>query len=94
MPWSLRILRAFLGGDVRLRGVQKFLDPEFLHAGSATYIGTQLQGSRRHAGGAADATARAVPFLDGLGVAITEIAVGLAMLLGDRLWWPLGGRAR
>src|SRR3954471_9485125 len=28
-------------------GLQKFLDPGFLHAGSPTYIGTQLQGFAR-----------------------------------------------
>src|SRR4051794_11734650 len=44
MPWSLRILRAFLGVTFVYAGLQKFLDPGFLHAGSPTYIGTQLQG--------------------------------------------------
>ena len=44
MPWSMRILRAFLGVTFVFAGMQKFLDPNFLHAGSATYIGTQLQG--------------------------------------------------
>ena len=83
MPWSLRILRAFLGVTFVYAGLQKFLDPGFLHAGSPTYIGTQLQGFAR-------ATPAAplmrllehVPWLAGIGVAITEIAVGIAVLAG------------
>jgi len=83
MPWSLRVLRAFLGVTFVYAGLQKFLDPGFLHAGSPTYIGTQLQGFAR-------ATPAAplmrllehVPWLAGIGVAITEIAVGIAVLAG------------
>jgi thiosulfate dehydrogenase [quinone] large subunit len=83
MPWSLRILRAFLGVTFVYAGFQKFLDPGFLHAGSPTYIGTQLQGFAR-------ATPAAplmrllehVPWLAGIGVAVTEIAVGIAVLAG------------
>jgi thiosulfate dehydrogenase [quinone] large subunit len=83
MPWSLRILRAFLGVTFVYAGLQKFLDPGFLHAGSPTYIGTQLQGFAR-------ATPAAplmrllehVPWLAGIGVAVTEIAVGIAVLAG------------
>ena len=31
MPWSIRTLRAFLGVTFVFAGVQKFLDPNFLH---------------------------------------------------------------
>lgn len=83
MPWSLRILRAFLGVTFVYAGLQRFLDPGFLHAGSPTYIGTQLEGFAR-------ATSPAplrrmlehVPWLVGIGVAVTEIAVGIAVLAG------------
>jgi thiosulfate dehydrogenase [quinone] large subunit len=83
MPWSLRILRAFLGVTFVYAGLQKFLDPGFLHAGSPTYIGTQLEGFAR-------ATPAAplmrllehAPWLVGIGVAVTEIAVGIAVLAG------------
>jgi uncharacterized membrane protein YphA (DoxX/SURF4 family) len=44
MTWPLRILRAFLGVTFLYAGIQKFMDPGFLHAGSQTYIGTQLRG--------------------------------------------------
>ena len=44
MPWSIRILRAFLGVTFVFAGVQKFLDPNFLRPGGGDYIGTQLDG--------------------------------------------------
>jgi thiosulfate dehydrogenase [quinone] large subunit len=83
MPWSLRILRAFLGVTFVYAGLQKFFDPGFLHAGSPTYIGTQLEGFAR-------ATPVAplmrllehVPWLVGVVVAVTELAVGIAVLAG------------
>ncbi len=83
MPWSLRILRAFLGVTFVYAGLQKFLDPGFLHAGSPTYIGTQLAGFAR--GTPAAPLMRVlehVPWLVGVGVAITELAVGIAVLAG------------
>lgn len=64
-------------------GVQKFLDRGFLHAGSPTYIGTQLRGFA--VGTPAAPLMRLLdraPFLVGIGVALTEIAVGLAVLVG------------
>jgi thiosulfate dehydrogenase [quinone] large subunit len=83
MPWSMRILRAFLGGTFVFAGVQKFLDPNFLHAGSGTYIGAQLQGFA-HATPVAPLMSLLAkfPMVTGIGVAITEIAVGLGTLLG------------
>src|SRR5215467_10289433 len=44
MPWAIRILRAFLGATFLFAGIQKFLDPNFLHRGGGDYIGTQLTG--------------------------------------------------
>src|SRR5438128_5252022 len=41
--WPLRILRAFLGGTFVYAGIQKLGDPNFLHAGTPDYIGSQLQ---------------------------------------------------
>ena len=83
MPWSMRILRAFLGGTFVFAGVQKFLDPNFLHAGSGTYIGTQLQGFAHGTPVAPLMNLLAkFPMVTGVGIAITEIAVGLGTLLG------------
>src|SRR6266436_3383209 len=42
--WGLRVLRAFLGATFAFAGFQKFLDPNFLHPRSPSYIGQQLQG--------------------------------------------------
>jgi len=83
MPWSLRILRAFLGVTFLYAGLQKFLDPGFLHAGSPTYIGTQLEGFARATPAAPlMRVLEHVPWLAGIGVAVTEIAVGIAVLAG------------
>jgi thiosulfate dehydrogenase (quinone) large subunit len=83
LPWSIRILRAFLGGTFLFAGIQKFLDPNFLRPGGGDYIGTQLTGF-------ADRTPAAplmrflehAPRLAGAGIAVLEIAVGLGTLLG------------
>jgi len=83
MPWSLRILRAFLGVTFVYAGLQKFLDPGFLHAGSPTYIGTQLQGFATGTPAAPLMRLLAhVPVVVGIGVALTELAVGIAVLAG------------
>jgi thiosulfate dehydrogenase [quinone] large subunit len=83
MPWSLRILRAFLGVTFVYAGLQKFLDPGFLHAGSPTYIGTQLEGFARATPAAPLMRLLAhAPLLVGIGVAVTELAVGIAVLAG------------
>jgi thiosulfate dehydrogenase [quinone] large subunit len=63
--------------------MQKFLDPGFLHTGSPTYIGTQLRGFA--VGTPAAPLMRLLehaPVLVGIGVALTEIAVGVAVLVG------------
>jgi thiosulfate dehydrogenase (quinone) large subunit len=83
MTWPLRILRAFLGVTFLYAGIQKFMDPGFLHAGSQTYIGTQLRGFA--VGTPAAPLMRLLdraPTLVGIGVALIEIAVGLGVLVG------------
>jgi thiosulfate dehydrogenase [quinone] large subunit len=83
MPWSIRILRAFLGITFVFAGVQKFLDPNFFRAGGGDYIGTQLAG---FATGTPAAPLMRVlehaPVLTGIAIALVEIAVGLGTLAG------------
>ena len=81
--WPLRILRAFLGGTFLYAGLQKFLDPNFLHAGTPDYVGTQVQAF------AAGSPIRPVlllldhvAVLAGVGVALTEVATGVGTLFG------------
>lgn len=82
-PWSLRILRAWLGVTFVYAGINKLADPGFLTAGSPTYIGTQLQGFAQGSPLAPLLNFVAkFPTLTGLGMAGTEILVGLATLLG------------
>jgi thiosulfate dehydrogenase (quinone) large subunit len=83
MPWAIRILRAFLGATFLFAGIQKFLDPNFLHAGGGDYIGTQLAGFAN--GTPAAPLMRFLehaPVLAGVAIAVLEIAVGLGTLLG------------
>jgi len=64
-------------------GLQKFLDPGFLHAGSPTYLGTQLQGFATGTPAAPLMRLLAhMPVVVGIGVALTELAVGIAVLAG------------
>jgi thiosulfate dehydrogenase [quinone] large subunit len=83
MRWSVRILRGFLGVTFLFAGAQKLLDPNFLNRRGADYIGTQLNG---FANGSPVATLLHVlgkaPLLTGVGIAIVEIAIGVATLLG------------
>src|SRR6266513_3044162 len=80
MPWSIRILRAFLGITFVFAGVQKFLDPNFFRPGGGDYIGTQLAG---FATGTPAAPLMRVlehaPVLTGIAIALVEIAVGLGV---------------
>lgn len=82
-PWVLRILRAFLGITFLYAGLQKFLDPNYLHSGSPDFIGSQLQS---FAQGSPIAPVlhllNTLPVLTGVGVAVLETAVGIATLLG------------
>lgn len=83
MPWSLRLLRAFLGVTFVFAGAQKLFDPNFLKAGSPDYIGTQLRGFAQGTPVAPLMTFLAhVPVLTGIGIAVVEIAVGIGTLLG------------
>jgi thiosulfate dehydrogenase [quinone] large subunit len=83
LPWSIRILRAFLGVTFLFAGAQKLFDPNFLHAGSATFIGTQLHAfGRGTPAGPLLAILEKAPVLAGIGIALLEIAIGSATLLG------------
>jgi thiosulfate dehydrogenase (quinone) large subunit len=83
MPWSIRILRAFLGATFLFAGIQKFLDPNFLRRGGGDYIGTQLAG---FANGTPAAPVMRIlehaPLVTGVAIATIEIAVGIGTLLG------------
>ena len=83
MPWAMRILRAFLGATFLFAGAQKMLDRNFLQAGSPTFIGAQLH---RMALGTPAAPLLSIlekaPILAGIGIALLEIAIGSATLLG------------
>jgi len=81
---ALLPLRAFLGGTFVYAGLQKLSDPGFLHPGSPTYIGAQLHGfADGTPGGVLLRTfALAHPELAGIAVALTEIGVGLLVLVG------------
>lgn len=86
MPWAMRILRAFLGATFLFAGMQKLFDPNFLHAGSATFVGNQLRGfAHGTPAGPLLALLNRVPVVAGLGIALLEIAIGLGTLLGVAL---------
>jgi thiosulfate dehydrogenase (quinone) large subunit len=83
MPWSLRVLRGFLGVTFVFAGAQKLLDPNFLNANGADYIGTQLQGFAHGTPAAPLMLLLAkAPVLTGIAISLTEIAIGLATLFG------------
>jgi thiosulfate dehydrogenase [quinone] large subunit len=77
-------LRLFLGVTFVYAGVQKLTDPGFLHPGASTYIGTQLHGFAAGTPGGFLLRAFALPHpgLAGVGVAITEILIGLLVTAG------------
>jgi thiosulfate dehydrogenase (quinone) large subunit len=81
---ALLPLRLFLGVTFVYAGVQKLTDPGFLHAGSPTYIGTQLEGFAGGTPGGFLLRTFAIPHpeLAGIGVAIAEIAIGLLTATG------------
>src|SRR4051812_33019732 len=82
-PATLQILRAFLGVTFVYAGIQKFLDPNFFHQGSIGYIAPHLQ---ELAIGSPIAPllrlAEHFPIITGIGIALLELAIGLATLLG------------
>jgi thiosulfate dehydrogenase [quinone] large subunit len=77
-------LRLFLGATFVYAGIQKLSDPGFLHPGAPTYIGTQLHGFATGTPGGVLLRTFALPQpqLAGIAVALTEIAVGLLVLIG------------
>ena len=81
---ALLPLRLFLGSTFVYAGIQKLSDPGFLHTGSSTYIGTQLQGFADGTPGGFILRTFALPHpvLAGVGVAIVEIAIGLLAITG------------
>ncbi len=81
---ALLPLRLFLGVTFIYAGIQKLSDPGFLHKGAPTYIGTQLHGFANGTPGGFLLRALAIPHptLAGVGVAITEIAVGILVTAG------------
>lgn len=81
---ALLPLRLFLGSTFVYAGIQKLSDPGFLHPGASTYIGTQLRGfaSGTPGGFLLRTFALPSPKLAGVGVALTEILIGLLVLGG------------
>src|SRR5690242_12443226 len=77
-------LRVFLGGTFVYAGIQKLSDPGFLHPCAPTYIGTQLEGFANGTPGGFILRAFAIPIPEvaGVGVALTEILIGLLVLVG------------
>ena len=77
-------LRLFLGITFVYAGIQKLSDPGFLHPGAPTYIGAQLHGFAGGTPGGFILRAFALPHpgLAGVGVAITEILIGLLVTAG------------
>jgi thiosulfate dehydrogenase [quinone] large subunit len=81
---ALLPLRLFLGVTFVYAGIQKLSDPGFLHAGAPTYIGTQLHGFAAGTPGGFLLRTFALPHpeLAGIGVAVTEILIGLLATAG------------
>jgi len=81
---ALLPLRLFLGVTFVYAGIQKLSDPGFLHPGAPTYIGTQLHGFAAGTPGGFVLRVFALPHpgLAGVGVAISEILIGLLVTAG------------
>jgi thiosulfate dehydrogenase [quinone] large subunit len=81
---ALLPLRLFLGVTFVYAGYQKLSDPGFLHAGSPTYIGTQLHAFAHGTPGGFLLRwfALPAPTLAGVGVALVEIMIGLLVTVG------------
>ncbi len=86
MEWPIRILRAFLGFTFVFAGVQKLLDPNFLRPGGTDYVGRQLQGFAKGTPVAPlmELLARHA-VLAGVGIAVVETTIGIAVLVGVML---------
>jgi thiosulfate dehydrogenase [quinone] large subunit len=81
---ALLPLRLFLGVTFAYAGVHKLSDAGFLHAGSDTYIGDQLEAFADGTPGGVVLETFAVPapVLAGIGVAVAEVAIGLLAIAG------------
>jgi thiosulfate dehydrogenase (quinone) large subunit len=81
---ALLPLRLFLGATFVYAGLQKLSDPGFLQPGSTTYIGTQLHAFAAGTPGGFLLRwfAEPIPTIAGVGVAATEIMIGLLVLAG------------
>ncbi|HEY3763756.1 MAG TPA: TQO small subunit DoxD [Gaiellales bacterium] len=81
---ALLPVRLFLGVTFVYAGWQKLSDPGFLTPGSATYIGTQLHAFASGTPGGFLLRWFALPYprAAGVGVALTEIAIGLMTTAG------------
>lgn len=77
-------LRLFLGATFVYAGIHKLSDPGFLHEGSPTYIGTQLEAFAEGTPGGALLRHLALPVAEvaGVGVALAEITIGLLAFFG------------
>ena len=81
---ALLPLRLFLGITFAYAGVRKLADAGFLHAGSETYIGDQLEAFAEGTPGGPLLETFALParWLAGVGVALAEVAIGLLAVAG------------
>jgi thiosulfate dehydrogenase (quinone) large subunit len=78
-----RLLRLFLGATFLYAGAQKLADPGFLREGSATYIGSQLEGFAQNSPVEPVLNLLAeAPVAVGIATALTEILIGVATLAG------------
>ena len=81
---ALLPLRLFLGVTFVYAGVHKLTDAGFLHAGSSTFVGDQLEAfaSGTPGGPLLETLALPMPVVAGLGVALAEVAIGLLAVMG------------
>lgn len=82
-------LRFFLGLTFLYEGAQKIADPGFLHSGSSTYIGAQLQAASAQSpvGFAVQAFALATPQLTGIVIIAAELVIGALVVAGIATRW-------
>jgi thiosulfate dehydrogenase [quinone] large subunit len=81
---ALLPLRIFLGVTFAYAGIHKLSDAGFLHAGSETYIGDQLEAFADGTPGGflLETFALPAPVPAGIGVALAEVAIGLLAIAG------------
>lgn len=95
LAYAILPLRLFLGLTFLYAGIQKITDPGFLQPGSATYIGTQLQGFAAHSPIAflIEIFALPTPQLTGIAVIVTELVIGALVLGGIATRWAAAAGA-